>query len=272
VNEEETFAGCNAARLRIVYMAMSLPTEPQPARSRFPTTAWSMVVKAGNPQTQFFHESLARLCNSYWFPVYVFIRSKGFSSEEARDSTQEFFARLIEKQYLAGLDQSKGRFRSFVLSSVSHFICNRLDAQRALKRGGGKDILSMETENAKGEYRREPSHTSTPEALFEHQWALTLLDRTLKRLRVQYDDADFDRLKPFLMGEAQRGQLGATAAEIGLSEGALRVAVHRLRKRYREALYTEIAETVSEPDLVQEEIRYLLAVIARGGENRGPGV
>ena len=134
MNEEETFAGCNAARLRIVYMAMSLPTEPQPATSRFPTTAWSMVVKAGNPQTQFFHESLARLCNSYWFPVYVFIRNKGFSSDEARDCTQEFFARLIEKQYLAGLDQSKGRFRSFVLSSVSHFICNRLDAQRALAR------------------------------------------------------------------------------------------------------------------------------------------
>src|SRR5215467_10070474 len=156
-------------------MAMSEPSEPRHSASSFPTTAWSMVVKAGNPQTQLFKESLARLCTSYWYPVYVFIRRKGFNSDEARDSTQEFFARLIEKQYLAGLDQSKGRFRSFVLASVSHFICNRLDAQHALKRGGGSDIMSMDTENVNGEYRREPSHTSTPEALFEHQWALTLL-------------------------------------------------------------------------------------------------
>jgi RNA polymerase sigma-70 factor (ECF subfamily) len=231
-----------------------------------------MVVKAGNPQTQLFQESLARLCTSYWDPVYVFIKRKGFNSEEARDYTQEFFARVIEKQYLTGLDQSKGRFRSFMLAAVSHFLCNRLDAQRTRKRGGGCDILPMETENAEGEYRREPFHTSTPEVLFEHQWALTLLDRTLKRLRAEYAGPDFNRLKPFLMGEAERGQIAATAAEMGISEGALKVAVHRLRKRYREALRTEIAETVSEPDQVQEEIRYLLAVVARGGENRGPGV
>src|SRR5262249_32962700 len=221
---------------------------------------------------QLFKESLARLCTSYWYPVYVFIRRKGFNSEDARDCTQEFFARVIEKQYLAGLDQSKGRFRSFMLAAVSHFLCNQLDAQRTRKRGVGCDILPLEIENEEGEYRREPSHTCTPEALFEHQWALTLLDRTLKRLRAEYAGPDFNRLKPFLMGEAERGHIATTAAEMGISEGALKVAVHRLRKRYREALPSEIAETVSEPEQVQEEIRYLLAVVARGGENHGPGV
>src|SRR5262249_32376937 len=129
-------------------------------------------------------------------------------------------------------------------------------------------IVPMEVENGESEYRREPSHTSTPEALFEYQWALTLLDRTLKRLKAEYPGPDFNRLKPFLMCEAERGLSAATAEEMGISEGAFKVAVHRLRKRYREALRAEISETVSEPDQVQEEIRYLLAVIARGSENR----
>jgi RNA polymerase sigma-70 factor (ECF subfamily) len=229
-----------------------------------------MVVKAGNPQTRFFEESLERLCSCYWHPVYVFIRSKGFSSEEARDHTQEFFARVIEKQYLAGLDRSRGRFRSFVLAAVSHFLSNQLDAQRAMKRGAGRNPEPLEIQHAEGEYRREPSHASTPEALFEYQWALTLLDRTLKRLRAEYAAPDFNRLKPFLMGEAERGEIAGAAAEMGISEGALKVAVHRLRKRYRDTLRAEIAETVSEPDQVQEEIRYLLAILARGGEGRHP--
>lgn len=238
------------------------------ASSRFPTTAWSMVVRAGSPQTQCFHESLARLCSSYWHPVYVFIRGKGFPPEQARDHTQEFFTRVIEKQYLAGLDRSKGRFRSFVLASVGHFLSNRLDAERALKRGGQHDIVSLEAENADGEGCREPFHTSTPEALFEYEWALTLLDRTLKRLRSGYPGPDFDRLKPFLVGEADRGDLRSTAEQTGVSEGALKVAIHRLRKRYRDALRAEIAETVDRPDQVEEEIHYLLGVLARGGRER----
>jgi len=238
--------------------------------SRFPTTAWSMVLKAGNPEAQFFQEALARLCAIYWYPIFVFIRSRGFSSEEARDHTQEFFACVIEKEYLAGVDRSKGRFRSFVLSSVSHFLSNRLDRQRAAKRGGGREILPMEVQFEGDSYSREPSHACTPEALFEHQWALTLLDRTVSRLRAEYAGPDFNRLKAFLLGEAERGQIAVIAAELGISEGALRVAVHRLRKRYREALRAEIAETVSEPELVEGEIRYLLAVLARGHGKSSP--
>jgi DNA-directed RNA polymerase specialized sigma24 family protein len=246
--------------------------DPEPARSssRFPTTAWSMVVKAADPQSHSFQESLARLCAMYWYPIFVFIRSRGFTSEEARDHTQEFFACVIEKQYLAGLDRSKGRFRSFVLASICHFLANRLDSERAAKRGGGREILPLECQYEGETYFREPSHACTPEALFEHQWALTLLDRTLKRLRAEYAGPDFNRLKPFLMGEADRGQMAIAAGEMRMSEGAFRVVVHRLRKRYRDALRAEIAETVSEPDLVEGEIRYLLTVLARGGGNRGP--
>jgi RNA polymerase sigma-70 factor (ECF subfamily) len=239
-------------------------SEHPPANSRFPTTAWSMVVKAGNPQTIYFQESLAQLCAAYWQPVFVFIRGKGFSSEDARDYTQEFFTRVIEKQYLAGLDRAKGRFRSFLLAAASHFLSNRRDAERAAKRGGGVLIESFEKENAEGIYNRDPSHTATPETLFEYQWALTLLDRAMKRLAAGYARPDLDRLKPFLLGESDRGQLGATAEQMGISEGALKVAIHRLRKRYGEALRREIVETVAGQGQVEEEIRYLLSVLSRG--------
>lgn len=230
-----------------------------------------MIVNAGNPQAQLFQKALSDLCVSYWYPIFVFIRRKGFTSEEARDHTQEFFATVLEKKYLEGLDRSRGRFRSFVRASVCHFLSNRLDAQRALKRGGGRDILPLEDANTESGYRREAFHNSTPEAVFEYQWALTLLNRTLKRLRAEHDGPDFDRLKTFLLGEAERGQLAGEAAEMGISEGALKVAVHRLRKRYRAALRAEIAETVSGPDQVAEEIQYLLAVLSRGGEHPEPG-
>jgi RNA polymerase sigma-70 factor (ECF subfamily) len=227
-----------------------------------------MVAKAGNPNTSGFQESLGILCAAYWKPVYVFIRGKGFNSEDARDHTQEFFTRLIEKQYLAGLDQSKGRFRSYLLASASHFLSNRLDAKRALKRGGGAVIESLEVKNAEGEYRRDPSDTSTPEALFEYEWVLTLLDRTMQRLRAEYVGPDFTQLKTFIVGEAEHGQLGATAEQMGMSEAALKVAIHRLRKRYTEALKREVRETVAEPGQVKEEIRYMLAVLARAHNSR----
>jgi RNA polymerase sigma-70 factor (ECF subfamily) len=226
-----------------------------------------MVVKAGHSGGKFSRESLGSLCASYWHPVYTFIRRKGFDSDEARDCTQEFFTRVIEKDYLGDVDRSKGRFRSFLLAAVSHFLSNHLDSGRAQKRGGGQEAVSLESEGVQGR-RHEPAHASTPEALFEYDWALTLLERALDRLRAEYADPDFLRLKPFLLGEVAHGQLAATAQQWGASEGSFKVAVHRMRKRYREALRTEIAETVSEPGQVEEEIRYLMAVLARGGELR----
>jgi len=232
--------------------------------SAFPTTSWSLVLKAGNPQTQFFQESLSRLCRNYWHPVYAFIRRKGFDSDEAQDCTQEFFLRVIEKEYLADIDQSKGRFRSFLLAAVSHFLSNRLDAARAQKRGGGK-VVSLERDDTQGGDRYEPAHLSTPEALFEYHWALTLINRTFQRLRKGYAASEFVLLKPFLLGEAKHGELVATAQRMGVTNSAIKVAVHRMRKRYREALRAEIAETVAEPAQVEEEIRYLMVTLARAG-------
>jgi RNA polymerase sigma-70 factor (ECF subfamily) len=233
--------------------------------TQFPTTSWSVVGKAANPQTESCAAALASLCAAYWYPVYAFIRLKGFDPDEACDCTQEFFTRMIEKGYLASVDRSKGRFRCFLLACLTHFISNRRKAQRALKRGGGGIPVPLDLEEAARAYGRERADFCTPEALFEYRWALAVLDRTLQRLRREWPEQEFDSLKPFLVAEAQRGEVAAVAQRIGLSEGSVRVAVHRLRKRYRDALRTEIAEMVADSAEIEAEIRYLLEVISRHG-------
>ncbi|MBV8811192.1 MAG: hypothetical protein JO033_21195 [Acidobacteriaceae bacterium] len=170
---------------------------------------------------------------------------------------------LLEKNYLADIDSSKGKFRSFLLAAASHFVANSLDAERAQKRGGGRQFLPLEAEKDARVYRNEPAHALTPEALFEYQWAANLLQRSLNRLRADYPDQEFELLKPFLVGEAARGDGGAAAAQLGVSEGAFKVAIHRLRKRYAKVLRAEVAETVADPGQVEDEIRYLLNVLAR---------
>lgn len=192
------------------------------------------------------------------------MRRKGLDSDRARDCTQDFFTALLEKEYLADIERSKGRFRSFLLAAASHFVANCFDAQRAQKRGGSRTFLPLDLENGGVNYRNEPAHALTPEALFEYRWAANVLERTLKRLRADYPGRDFDVLKPFLIGEAAHGQGIAAASQLGMSEGAFKVAIHRLRKRYREALRAEIAETVADASQVEDEIRYLLRVLARG--------
>jgi DNA-directed RNA polymerase specialized sigma24 family protein len=213
---------------------------------QFPTTSWTLIVNARHQKSEVSREALASLCGRYWYPIYAFIRRKGMDSEQARDCTQGFFAVLLEKEYLAHIERARGKFRSFLLASVSHFLSNQFDTERALKRGGGRKLLTLQVENAEGVYRREPAHSLTPEALFEYRWATSLLDRALKHLRDSFAGNDFDVLKPFLLGEATRGESPAAAARLGLSEGAFKVAVHRLRKRYREVLQAEIAETVAD--------------------------
>jgi DNA-directed RNA polymerase specialized sigma24 family protein len=225
-----------------------------------------MIAKAGDSHTLEYQDSLARLCGSYWQPVCAFIQRKGFNPEEARDCTQEFFTRVIEKEYLRDVDRTKGKFRSFLLAAVSHFLSNHLDSLRAQKRGGGRDPVSLDAAGTEIRRACEPAHDSTPEAQFDYQWALTVLERALECLRTEYSSADFFRLKPFLLGDAAHGQLAAAARQLATSEGSLKVAVHRMRRRFREKLRAEIANTVSDPALVDEEIRYLVAVLARGGE------
>src|ERR1017187_2464726 len=243
-----------------------MPRDPKTfeGTSRFPTTSWTLIVNAQDLDHKVSREALGSFCGTYWYPVFAFIRRKGLDSDRARDCTQDFFAALLEKDYLAGVERSKGNFRSFLLAAVGHFLSNQFAAERAQKRAGGQRFLSLEMENAEGIYRNQPADSLTPEALFEYSWATSLLLRILQCLRDRYSDHDFDLLKPFLIGEEARGDGIATAERLGMSAGAFKVAINRLRKRYRDVLREEIARTVADPAQVDDEIRYLITVLARG--------
>jgi RNA polymerase sigma factor (sigma-70 family) len=236
----------------------------QPAH--FPTTAWTQVLSAGRRSDTQGTGALASLCERYWQPIYAYVRRRGFSSDEAQDLTQEFFARVLEKNYIERADRSKGRFRSFLLSSLQYFLCDEGDRQRALKRGGGQASLPFEVHDGEECYRQEPRHDETPERIFERRWALALLDRVLLRLRedcIRHGRGEhFDRLKGFLL-ERGDAPYAAVAADLGMSEGALKVAIHRMRKKYRDFFRDEIADTVDSPDEVQGEIQYLLNALNR---------
>jgi RNA polymerase sigma-70 factor (ECF subfamily) len=235
--------------------------------ARFPRTSWTVIVNARDRETAVSREALDRLCRSYWYPVYAFLRRKGLDAEQARDCTQDFFMTLIEKHYLADLERSKGRFRSFLLASANHFLLNWLDAAKAQKRGGRQEIFTLEPGDLDREPGIAPAPYLTPEAVFEYQWAAGLLDRTTTRLRACYPPHQFEILKPFLLGEAARGDGAATAAQLGISVSAFKVTVHRLRRRYRELLRAEIAETVADAGQIDEEIHYLLRVVGQSGRN-----
>src|SRR5262245_42708068 len=192
---------------------------------RFPTTQWNLVLLAGqgfSPESQ---EALATLCRTYWYPLYAFVRRQGYSPEEAKDLTQGFFARLLEKRYLRDYQRERGRFRSFLLASLKHFLANERDWDRAQKRGGGVSSLSLEALIETGEHRYslEPRSNLTPEKIFERQWALTILDHVL--LRLSEDSDEFDRLKGFLIGDEARIPYRQLADDLGTTEGALKVSV-----------------------------------------------
>jgi RNA polymerase sigma factor (sigma-70 family) len=247
---------------------MPLPDEKQepPSGSRqIATTRWSLVLAAGQRSSPQSSAALATLCENYWYPLYAYVRRRGHQADEAQDFTQAFFARLLEKNDLAAADPGRGRFRSFLLTSLKHFLANEWDRARAEKRGGGRTALSIDFGTAEERYRAEPSHDLTPEKIFERRWALMLLENVLARLHdesAQAGKADsFDRLKGFLTGEQSAVTYGQLAAELNLSEGALKVAVHRLRRRYRELLRAEIEETVADPDEIDQEIRDLFSAL-----------
>lgn len=246
---------------------MGFPEEAHSAPAcRFPTTSWSEVLAAGRQSTGS-QEALARLCAAYWFPIYAFIRRRGFPREDAQDLTQEFFALVLQNGFLAEVRRGRGRFRSFLLASVCNFLANEWDRSQAKKRGGGSITFSLDFEAAEGRYHREPFHELTPEALFEKQWAYALLDRVLGRLRAEYagkgQSAAFDRWKQFLCGDQERGAFHRNALDLDMSDAAVKTAVYRLRQRYAELVREEIAATVAKPDEVEAEIRNLLAALER---------
>jgi RNA polymerase sigma-70 factor (ECF subfamily) len=235
------------------------PVEP----SRFATTRWSLVRAARDPLAPESRTALAALCDVYWYPLYAYIRRRGHDADRAQDLTQELFARLLEKDGLASVDEGRGRFRSFLLAACRHFLSNQRDHDRAGKRGGGRPPLSLDGLDAEGRYRREPAHQETPERLFERRWALSLLDRVLSRLREEHVASGKERLFEHLKGQLTGDGVphAQTAAELGMTEGAVKVAVHRLRGRYREILRDEIAQTLDDPADVEDEVRALFAAL-----------
>jgi RNA polymerase sigma-70 factor (ECF subfamily) len=232
--------------------------------SHFATTHWSLVLAARDRGEPAAHEALASLCALYWYPLYAYVRRRGHDAERAHDLTQEFFARLLEKDFLAGVDRGKGTFRSFLLAACNHFLSNQRDRVRARKRGGGRPILSLDATDAEGRYLAEPADALTPQKLFERRWAMALLQQVMARLRDDFEARGkgplFDRLRGFLVGE-KGDRYRQVAQELGLSEGAVKVAVHRLRQQYRDLLRQEIGRTVLSEEQVDEEVRELFAAL-----------
>jgi RNA polymerase sigma-70 factor (ECF subfamily) len=231
----------------------------------FPSTHWSMIAAAGNAEDEQAGAALAQLCEAYWYPVYAFIRRRGRHVEDARDLAQEFFATLLDKGYLADADPERGRFRAFLLTAVARFISKERDKALAQKRGGQWRRLSLDFQEGERRYQLEPAHEWTAERIFLRRWALTLLERTLHALRQEHAESGklrmFEACKAFLTGEHDAPSMRSVAEELDMSEGAVKVAVHRLRQKYREQLRNQIGQTVASADEIDDELRCLLEAL-----------
>jgi RNA polymerase sigma factor (sigma-70 family) len=233
----------------------------------FVPTRWSVVLKAARQADREADEALATLCQAYWYPLYAYVRHQGYSAHDAEDLTQAFFARLLEKRYLDGIQREGGRFRSFLLTALKRFLINEWDRARAEKRGGKRTMISLDLETAESRYQIEPAHSLSPDKLYERQWAQALLERVMATLREEYTAAGkadwFSRLSGTLgrpRGEAPYREL---AVAFGTTEGAIKMAMQRLRTRYRQLLRTEVGHTVVRPEEIEEEIRHLFATFAQ---------
>ena len=224
------------------------------------------MLAAGRSDSTHARSALEKLCRTYWQPIYAFVRRQGHSPHDAQDLTQEFFARLLEKKSLADVDRAKGRFRSFLLASLKHFLANEWDKARAQKRGGGQVLIPIDAQSAETACGVDPADQATAEKIFERRWALTLLDHALQRLREEHvregKESLFEQLKVTLTESSRSVRYAEMASQLQMSEGAVKVAVHRLRQRYRELLRAEIADTVTTPAEVEEEIRALFSALA----------
>ena len=234
---------------------------------RFQTTNWSLVLAARDEPSAAGREALEALCESYWYPLYACVRASGHDAETSRDLTQEFFARFLEKDFLEGVRPEAGRFRSFLLATLKHFLSHERDKQRALKRGGGTWPISLDTDTAEDRFAREPADHLTPEQIFERRWALTVLDHALEKLQVAFaarGEADrFARLCQFLTGQEPHASYRDVATELGMTEEAVKAAVHRARRQLGRLLREQIADTVASADEIDDEVRYLLRTVGR---------
>ena len=245
-------------------------SEPPPASSEKPlplfvTTRWSLVIRAAAAgDSVSAHDALEQLCRTYWYPLYAYARRRGCSPHDAEDAAQEFFARLLAGDWLARADRERGRFRSFLLASFQYFLAGERERAAAQKRGGGDAAISID-DAAESLYRLEPADRTTPETLFERGWALALLRDVLARLEAEFDDAGrrewFDALRPALTEDRTEIRHAAIAERLGTSEAAARVAVHRLRRRYRELIREAVRSTVADPNDVEDEMHHLFRVL-----------
>ena len=235
-------------------------------QARFATTHWSVVLQARRQESPQAAQALEQLCRTYWYPLYAYVRRKGYGPTDAQDLTQEFFARLLRGNFLNTVEQRKGRFRSFLVASLEHFLVKEWVRASRQKRGGGQSILSLDEAGAESRYALEPADKLSAQKLYERRWAMTLLDQAMKRLgeecRANGKTQLFEHVKNMLSGDAQEGGYRESGAGLGMSEGAFRVAVHRLRQRYGILLREEIAQTVATEAEVDEEVRCLFAAFS----------
>ena len=249
---------------------MAPPCGPEPGSDSSPrmfvTTHWSVVLAAKQEPSAEADAALERLCRTYWWPLYAFVRRRGYEVHDAQDLTQEFFARLLAKDFLRAVDRSKGKFRSFLLAALEHFLAKEWRRANAQKRGGQFTFVSTDAESAEQQYLQVPASNLSAEQLFEQQWATTLLNQALARLREEFvaagKEALFENTKSFLTGEKQAQSYAELAARQETTEAALKMAVSRMRQRYGELLRAEIANTVTRPEEVDEELRALMGALS----------
>ncbi len=240
---------------------------PRVDSMQFGTTLWGVVTDAADSESPHALASLESLCRTYWFPLYAYVRRRGHSPEDAKDLTQGFFAQLLEKKQLARVDRRKGKFRSWLLGVMNHHLAHEWEKDQAQKRGGGQRLISWDDELADRRYRAEPQAASSPEKAFDRGWALTVLQQARERLRSEYEEsgreAVYRELKPFISADEDAISGLEAAARLNMSESGVKTAVHRLRRRYHELVREEIGQTVTHAGEIDEEIRYLLAVMRR---------
>lgn len=229
------------------------------------TTQWSRVLAARDGSDTEARSALEALCGTYWEPLYAFVRRQGAAADEAADLTQGYFTELLDKDFLAGVDPAKGRFRSFLLASLKHFLSHERERARAVKRGGRAQTVSLDVEGAEQRYGLQADQGMTPEEAFQYRWAVTMLNRALGRLRQDSLDsgreAEFDHLKPYLVGAGGEAPYAETAQQLDKSEAAVKMAVSRLRRRFGQCLRAEVADTVAKSDDVEDEVRHLVATL-----------
>jgi RNA polymerase sigma-70 factor (ECF subfamily) len=242
----------------------SKPATPH-SDARFATTHWTVVLTAGSPDSSRYREALETLCQAYWYPLYAYLRRCGHTPHEAEDQIQGFFAYLLERRALRRVDPRRGKFRSFLLGTLKHFLTDERDRAQAQKRGGGHRLLSLNVQDAENQYAIEPADQLSPDRLFERRWALTVLNRTMARLKADWTSRGrehvFVALRAYLTQEDDAVPYRDMAARLHTSEGAVKGSVHRLRQRYRELLCQEIAETVASTAQVEDEVHELFKAV-----------